>query len=456
MRETKPSANGKESNGHGWRVRSKLPSKFRSIAAYVLLGAGAFAFIEAFSTLAPILLSVLLTFFISFAINPLVTRMRAFMGSRKIATLCIAAAVLIVVAGALLAFFGPMRSSVTTLSTELPEYWAHLRKPLVKMEQQAAVSEAKLQQEVANETAGTNATNNAVSSTTSNAPAASPPQIARNSGPSGEGTARPSSGKSETAIRALQPSPPASSERPPSSIGSSLGQTLQSVAEKFSAVAVNAAQIMLVLITVFFGVLFTLMNPRAVLRAIFAFVPERHHAQAVTIVKRIGDFLPNWGLATLVAMVTVGLLVFFLMWPLLGFPTALILGMIAATFEAIPYLGPLLSAVPAVLFALSKGGLTPVWVALAYLAVQLLENNVIIPQIMARGMKLHPVAVIFAILLCAAAFGVLGVLVAAPLVAVIQIFHEELYRKRFLPTVTDGKLDQMARHALGDREAIVR
>jgi len=66
---------------------------------------------------------------------------------------------------------------------------------------------------------------------------------------------------------------------------------------------------------------------------------------------------------------------------------ALVLGLIAGAFEAIPYLGPILSAVPALLFALGEGGMTPVWVLLAYLAVQALENNVIAPLIMAHSMK---------------------------------------------------------------------
>jgi predicted PurR-regulated permease PerM len=103
------------------------------------------------------------------------------------------------------------------------------------------------------------------------------------------------------------------------------------------------------------------------------------------------------------------------------------------------------------LFALGKGGLTPLWVLLAYLAVQLLENNVIAPLIIARSMKLHSVAVIFSMLLCVAAFGVLGVLVAAPLVAILEILHDELFRKRFLPTVTDADLDRLARKALREK-----
>ena len=76
---------------------------------------------------------------------------------------------------------------------------------------------------------------------------------------------------------------------------------------------------------------------------------------------------------------------------------------------------------------------------------------VILPFIMSRGLKLHPVAVIFSILVCVAAIGVLGDLVAAPLVAIVAILHDELYRKRFLPTVTDADLDRLARKALHEK-----
>jgi predicted PurR-regulated permease PerM len=219
-------------------------------------------------------------------------------------------------------------------------------------------------------------------------------------------------------------------------------------------VAFNAAQILVVLVTVFFGVIFTLMNPRPIFGAFFLIVPERHHEITSTILQRVGKFVPTWAFATLLAMLTVGLLVFLLMWPFFGFVDALALGLFAGAFEAIPYMGPILSALPALLFALGEGGMTTVWVLLAYLAVQVLENNIISPLIMAHSMKLHSVAVIFSMLLCVAAFGVLGVLVAAPLVAIVDILHDELYRKRYLPTVTDADLDRLARNALREKPSV--
>jgi predicted PurR-regulated permease PerM len=387
-----------------------------SIVFYVLLAAALLIFIETFALLSPILLSLLLILLISLAINPVIARLRAWTGGRSVATGLVVVTVAAVIGLTGWAFFRPMTASVTMLSERLPAYWERLQKPLIKMEQQAVLSEEKLQAEVSTEIA-------------QEAPATPAP--------------RP-------APRTRQPTPP-SPTKETGSLRSSLSEMLVGVVGHFSAVAFNAAQILVVLVTVFFGVTFTLMNPRPIFGAMFALVPERHHPQALIILQRIGRFVPGWAGATLLGMLTIGLLVFLVMWPILGFMDALVLGLIAFVLEAIPFIGPILSAVPAVLLAIGQGGMTPLWVVVAYVGIQVLENNVILPLIMARGMKLHPVAVIFSMLLCVAAFGLLGVLVAAPLVAIVSIVHEELYRKRLLPSITDGDLDRLARQALREK-----
>jgi predicted PurR-regulated permease PerM len=346
--------------------------------------------------------------------------MRALTGGRKVATAMVTSSLILLIALMGVAFFGPMKNSVTKLSGQLPHYWERLQKPLIKIEKQAVLAEEKLQAEVAVE----------IAHTSTNAPP-----------------------KGEAPKKSVAP-PPDPHPKEPVSLRTGLNHFFQPVFSSFSSVAFNAAQILVVLVTVFFGVTFTLMDPRPVFSAIFMVIPVRHHEQTVIIMQRIGKFVPTWAFATLLAMLTVGLLVFLLMWPFFGFMEALILGLIAGVFEAIPYLGPILSAVPALLFALGQGGLTPVWVLLAYLAVQLVENNVISPLIMARSMKLHSVAVIFSMLLCVAAFGVLGVLVAAPLVAIVGILHDELYRKRILPQLTGQDLDRLARRSLREKVSV--
>jgi len=384
--------------------------------SYVLLAAALFVFIQTFSLLSPILLSFLLILLVSLATNPVISRLRAWTGGRKGATGLVAMTLVAVIGLTGWAFFVPMKTSVSKLSEKLPGYWERLQKPLIKMEKQAVLSEEKLQAEVTTEIA----------------------------------QAKAAAGEPEAPRRTTE-SVPRKPEKESGSIRSSLSEMLQGVVGRFTAVAFNAAQIGVVLLTVFFGVIFTLMNPRPIFGAVFSLVPERHHGQTLIILQRIGRFVPGWAAATLLGMVTIGLLVFLIMWPIFGFMDALVLGLIAGILEAVPYLGPILAAVPALIFAVGKGGMTPVWVLLAYVTIQALENNVIAPLIMARGMKLHPVGWMFSMLLCVAAFGVLGVLVAGPMVAIVEILHEELYQKRFLPTATQADLDRLARKALHEK-----
>jgi predicted PurR-regulated permease PerM len=390
--------------------------KPRSISFYVLLGAVLFIFINTFSLLSPILLSFLLILLISLAVNPLILRMRELTGGRRVATGLVAAAFVLIIALTGWAFIGPLKTTTLKIAAKMPSYLERIQNPLLKtVAPQAVQSHAK--------------------ATTGIQPATM------------------AAGGQEAARGTTEPTPPKTTQES-GSIMSGLSQMLTGIASGFKSMALNVSQILVVFITVFFGVTFTLMNPRPIFAAIFSIVPERHHQQTLTILQRIGNFLPTWAFGTLLAMLTVGLLVFLLMWPFFGFLDALVLGLIAGVFEAVPYLGPLLSAVPALFFALAEGGTTALWVLLVYLGVQLLENNVISPLIMARSMKLHPVAIIFSMLLCVEVFGVLGVLVAAPMVAIVEILHDELYRKRFLPTVTDADLQLLARSTLREKQSV--
>lgn len=380
---------------------------------YVVLGAALFAFIQAYSLLAPVLFSFLLILLITLAINPVVVWIQPWTRGRIGATLLVVVALLGTVGFTGWLFVGPLKTSLATLTERIPEYWERVQKPLIKAEKEAARAQQRIEAEVTNEIARTEA------------PLADPPPVSQ----------------------PVEPiAPEATGEVGP--IRTGLFDLIKGVAGSFMTMAFNATQMVVILLTVFFGVIFTLMNPRPVFRSLFSVVPEPHHPKALSIMRQIGVFVPRWAGATLLAMVIVGFLVFLLMWPIFGFVDALVLGLIAGVFEIVPFLGPVLSILPAVLLALGKGGMTPLWVVLAYMAVQALESNVIVPLIMARGMELHPVAVIFSMLLCVVAFGVLGVLIAPPLVAVATILHEEIYRKKSLPSITDDDLDRMAREVL--------
>src|SRR6187399_2342553 len=111
---TRTSARGiAASDGNKRTGKNALPDtpktevKRPSIAFYILLGAASIAFIEAFSLLSPILLSFLLILLISLAVNPVISRMRALTGGRKVATGLVAATLVVIIAVAIWAFFVP-------------------------------------------------------------------------------------------------------------------------------------------------------------------------------------------------------------------------------------------------------------------------------------------------------------------------------------------------------------
>jgi predicted PurR-regulated permease PerM len=96
----------------------------------------------------------------------------------------------------------------------------------------------------------------------------------------------------------------------------------------------------------------------------------------------------------------------------------------AAFTELIPYIGPWLGAVPAVVYALVQNPLSALWVALLFLGIQQLEGHVIVPKVMGRTLRLHPLLVIFGLLAGGEIYGFPGILVALPLLAALRAMWE--------------------------------
>ncbi len=121
----------------------------------------------------------------------------------------------------------------------------------------------------------------------------------------------------------------------------------------------------------------------------------------------------------------------------IGLPNAPALGLLAGVLEFIPNIGPTVAAIPAVLIALFQGSywlpLSNFWFAVlvagVYILIQQVEANLLIPRIMGRGLNLHPLVVLVAVILGGSLAGVLGVLIAAPTVATLRVLGEYIYRR---------------------------
>ena len=103
---------------------------------------------------------------------------------------------------------------------------------------------------------------------------------------------------------------------------------------------------------------------------------------------------------------------------------ALYFGLWVAFTELIPYLGPWLGAIPPFIYGLVLHPISALWVALLFLGIQQIEGHVVVPKVMGSALRLHPLLVIFGMLAGAEIYGVLGVFVALPLLAVLRALWE--------------------------------
>ena len=144
---------------------------------------------------------------------------------------------------------------------------------------------------------------------------------------------------------------------------------------------------------------------------------------------KVGAFVAGQGLLCLV--IGVMSLVAYL---LIGLPNALVLALIAGVLEALPMIGPLLGAIPAALVALAIAPDKLIWVIVATIVIQQLENSLLVPRIMSKAVGVNPFVTLLAIFAFSSLFNIAGALMAIPMAAIIQLL---LHRFVFHPTAAE-------------------
>jgi predicted PurR-regulated permease PerM len=154
--------------------------------------------------------------------------------------------------------------------------------------------------------------------------------------------------------------------------------------------------------------------------------PRPLRAEANETIEDIGRGLRLWLIGELILMALIGTLVAIAVW-LIGLPSPLALGVIAGLAEFVPYLGPIVAAIPAVLVAITKGGSFVFWTVIAYLLIHQLEGNLIAPMIQRRLIFIPPAVMLLAIVIILFVFGGVSVVFAGPLAVIVFIAIKKLY-----------------------------
>ncbi|SFK68655.1 Predicted PurR-regulated permease PerM [Paenibacillus sp. 1_12] len=162
-------------------------------------------------------------------------------------------------------------------------------------------------------------------------------------------------------------------------------------------------------------------------KTVLATVPKAKRKQVFKLLVDIDTALGNYIRGQFLVCIIIGVLAYLGYW-LVGMPYALLLACLVAVFNIIPYLGPFFGAAPAIIMASTISLKMVLMVAVVNTVCQILEGNVISPQVVGRSLKMHPLLIIFALLAGGELAGVIGLILAVPLFAVIKVIVQHVFQ----------------------------
>lgn len=156
---------------------------------------------------------------------------------------------------------------------------------------------------------------------------------------------------------------------------------------------------------------------------VMAFLPKKVHSNITPLFNKIEASLRKYVQGTL-TLSTLVFLVSSLGFAISGLKSALLFGLFCGIANIIPYVGPYLGAAPAVIVGFSQGMPIGVGVLITAVVVQLIEGNILNPIVMSKTMKIHPVTIILGLLIFGHFWGIVGMILATPIIAIFKVIFE--------------------------------
>ncbi len=216
--------------------------------------------------------------------------------------------------------------------------------------------------------------------------------------------------------------------------------------EGIVGVSLAVGHVAAALITLLALVFFWLTERSRLQRYALAFAPEQRRAGIRDAWNEVESRLGLWVRGQLVLMATIGIATG-VAYTVIGLPGALLLALIAALTEVIPIVGPLIGAVPAFLVATTISPETAIVTMGIYLLIHAIEGNVLVPMVMRNTVGLSPFLVLVSLLVGGSAGGILGAIVAVPIVAGLTVILDRL-QDRDTPVQVDPAAEKVPEEAV--------
>jgi putative permease len=203
------------------------------------------------------------------------------------------------------------------------------------------------------------------------------------------------------------------------------------------AEAIGILEIVGLAVLVFFGAIFAVARPNEqLLDPLMRTIPRNRRPAYRRMLSRMATRLVGWLRGTVLSMLIIGTVSAFAFW-LIGVPYPFLLGAWVGLIEIIPVVGPWIGGFTVILVTLTFQPDLLLWVVIAVLAIQQIEGNLVRPFVMSGSAELHPFVTLLALLLFGTMFGLLGALLALPLVLAIATAVEVLWVEETIGTHED-------------------
>jgi len=206
-------------------------------------------------------------------------------------------------------------------------------------------------------------------------------------------------------------------------------QTLQVAVSQGFTIVSQTIGIILGLLVVPFWMFYVLNDRERLAQGFFAFIPPRYRRDVYNIQRIMDNVLSSYIRGQLVLCLFIGVLAVIGLL-VLKVDFALLLGTFAGVFELLPYIGPIIGAIPAVLVAFTRSPGLAFWVMILFVGIQQIENLFLAPRIRGSGsVRLSPALVMLVLVIGSGVGGIWGLLIAVPVTAVFRDMFRYLYMR---------------------------
>ena len=200
------------------------------------------------------------------------------------------------------------------------------------------------------------------------------------------------------------------------------------VYEGFVNVATTVTNVFVALFTFPFVLFFLLKDGDAFKRFFLRILPPKFRSDADQILHNMDQQVGSYIRGQIIVAICIGILLY-IGYLIIGLDFAITLAIIAALTSVVPYIGPIIAILPAIIIAIVDSPFMLFKLAIVWAIVQFSEGNFISPNVMGRTMQIHPLTIIFVLLIGGNLFGIVGIILGIPGYAILKVFVTYLFKK---------------------------